>query len=82
MTELPQTKSKHLLVKNEFKKLENFDAAYLRSKNYFNSDSTQNYLVFQGVYKYFEDTADVAIKFYATLWKSKGLSDEKISCVT
>ena len=30
-------------------------ASYLRGKNYFDEDVTQNYLVFQGVYKHFED---------------------------
>ena len=50
--------SKHLLVKNELKKLEKFDAAYFRDKNYFEEDGTQNYLVFQPVYKYFENTGD------------------------
>ena len=34
------------------------------------------------MYKYFEDTADAVIKFYATSLKSKGLSNEKISSVT
>ena len=64
---------KHLLVENEFKKLEKFDAAYFRCKNYFEEDGTQNYLVFQPVYKYFEKTENKV-----TSWKSKGLSDEKI----
>ena len=78
-------KSKHLLVENELKKLEKFDAAYFRGKNYFDGiDSTQNYLVFQGVYKYFEDVdvSKTLIKFYANSWISKGLSNEKISSVT
>ena len=30
-------------------------ASYFRGKNYFDGDGAQNYLVFQGVYKYFED---------------------------
>ena len=56
-------------------------ASYFRGKNYFDEDGTQNYLVFQGVYKYFEnvDASKTIIKFYANSWKSKGLSDEKIS---
>ena len=66
-------KTKHLLVENEFKKLEKFDAAYFRGKNYFEEDGTQNYLVFQPVYKYLEKTENKV-----TSWKSKGLSDEKI----
>ena len=42
-------KTKHILVENELKKLEKFDAAYFRGKNYFEEDGTQNYLVFQPV---------------------------------
>ena len=45
-------KRKHLLVETELKKLNTFDAAYYRRKNYFEEDGTHNYLVFQGVYKY------------------------------
>ena len=62
-----------MLVENELKQLEKLDAAYFRGKNYFEEDGTQNYLVFQPVYKYFEKTEDKV-----SLWKSKGLSDEKI----
>ena len=68
---------KHLLVENELKDLEKIDAAYFRGKNYFEEDGTQNYLVFQAVYKYFERTGDKV-----SSWKSKGLSDEKIICNT
>ena len=46
-------KSKHLLIETEFKKLEKSDASYFRGKNYFDDDGTQNYLVFQPMYKYF-----------------------------
>ena len=78
-------KSKYLLVENELKTLKKSDAAYFRGNNFFDgSDATQNYLVFQGVYNYFQD-ADVSktpIKFSANPWISKGLSNEKISSVT
>ena len=67
-------KTKHLLFENEIKKLNNFDAAYFRVKNYFDDDGTQNYLVFQSVYKYFEINSSKI-----TSWESKGLSNEKIS---
>ena len=70
-------KTKHLLVESELKKLEKFDAAYFRGKNYFEEDGTQNYLVFQPVYKYFEKTGDKV-----SLWRSKELSDEKIILTT
>ena len=60
-----------MFVENELKKSEKFDAAYFRGKNYFEEDGTQNYLVFEPVYKYFEKTGDKV-----SSWKSKGLSDE------
>ena len=66
-------KKKHLLVETEFKKLEKFDAAYFRGKNYFDGDGTQNYLVFQPLYKYFERVGNAV-----SSWESKGLSSEKI----
>ena len=62
-----------MLVETELKKLENFDAVYSRDKNYFDDDGTQNLLVFQPVYKYFEKTGNTV-----STWKSKGLSDKKL----
>ena len=58
-------------------------ASYFGGKNYFDGDGTQNYLVFQGVYKYFEDidVSKTIIKFHANSWISKELSDEKISSI-
>ena len=68
---------KHLLVENELKKLENVNAAYFRDKNYFEEDGTKNYLVFQPMFKYFEETGSKV-----SSWKSKGLSNEKIISTT
>ena len=48
---LAQTKKKHLLVENEFKKLQAF---YFKGKSRFKEDFTQNYVVFQPVYRYLE----------------------------
>ena len=77
-------KSKYFLVENELNKLEKFDGAYYRGKNYFEDDGTQNYLVFQGACKYFEDVdvSKALIKFHANSWISKGLSNEKMCSVT
>ena len=47
-------KSKHLLVENELKKLKTFDSSYFIGKSYFEEDGTQNYLVFQPMYRYFK----------------------------
>ena len=53
-------KSKNFLVETELKKLENFDADYLRGKDRLE----ENYLVFKPMDKYFKKI------------ESKGLSDE------
>ena len=47
-----KNKTKYLLVKNELKKLQKFDTAYFRRKSHFEEDGTQNYLVFQLIYRY------------------------------
>ena len=39
-------KTKHLLVKNELKKLKTFDSIYYCGKRYFEDRGTHNYLVF------------------------------------
>ena len=66
-------KRKDLLLENEIKILEKFAAAYFRSKIYFDNDGTQNYLVFQPVYKYFELNSGKV-----SSWESKGLFNEKL----
>ena len=68
-------KTKHLLVENEFKKLKTFDLSYFRCKNHFEEDSTQNYLVFQAMYRYFKLIPN---KKYISELKPKGLSHESI----
>ena len=35
-------KTKHLIVENDFKKLETFDSIYFRGKSHFEDDGTQN----------------------------------------
>ena len=71
---MDSNKTKYLLVENELKKLKTFGLSFLRGKNYFvGDDGTQNYLVFQSMYKYFNkiDSND-----RISAWKSKGLWDE------
>ena len=68
-----------MLVETEFRKLEKFHAAYFRGTNYFDGDGAQNYLVFQPEYKYFEKYSVTGSGDYVTLWKSKGLSNEKVT---
>ena len=71
-------KTKHLLTENQLKKLEtfDFDSMYFRGKSYFEDDGTQNYLVFQTVYRYFKTVS--ANDSNTLSWKSKRLSDENI----
>ena len=40
ISDINTNKTKHLLVENELKKLEKFDAAYFRGKTYFEEDGT------------------------------------------
>ena len=54
-TELKKVDDKVSLNKT---KLDDIDSAYFRGKNYFTDDGSQNYLVFQCVYKYFKRVAD------------------------
>ena len=72
-------KCKHLLVKNEIKKLKALDLSYFWGKNYFEGDDgTQNSLVFQVKEKYFEDEYD-SRSYSIKTWKSKGLSSQSLS---
>ena len=70
---ITKNKSDHLLVQNKLNKLKNFDLSYFIGKNHFEEDCTQNYLVFQSMYKYFTIMTNTD---YISSWKSKGLSDE------
>ena len=71
--------TKHLLVENEFKKLQTFDSIYFRGKSLFEEDGTQNYLIFQQIYRYFIRIAGVATGIYIYFLKSAGLSDDNIT---
>ena len=74
-------KSKHLLVKNELKKLKKIDSSYFIAKSHFEEDGAQNYLVFQPMYRYFKMIAGVGNDRYIYYWKSEGLSDERINSI-
>ena len=71
--------SKRLLFENELKELKTFDSIYFRGKSHFEEDGTQNYLVFQPMRGYFKSAG--ANNHNTLSWKSKGLSDEKISSI-
>ena len=70
-------KAKDLLIENKLKKLKAFDSNYYHSKNYFDEDGIQNYLVFQSILKYFTVNSS-----WITKWESKGLSNESLEVVS
>ena len=72
---ITQNKSKHLLVKDELRKLKTSDFRYFIGKSHFEEDGTQNFLVFQSMYTYFKTITNAD---YISSWKSKGLSAEII----
>ena len=72
---ITQNKSKDLLVENELNKLKTFYFSYFIGKSHFGEDGTQNYLVFQTMYKYFKMITNTD---YISSWKSEGLSAESI----
>ena len=74
-------KPKHLLIEIELKKLITFELSYFIGKSYFEEDGTQNYLVFQPMYRYFKIIAGVGNGSYIYYWQSKGLSDERINSI-
>ena len=74
-----KNKSKHLLVENELKILEKFDAAYFRDKNYFyGNDGAQNSLVFQVGEKYFKNNSG-SNSSKIEIWKPKGLPSQSLN---
>ena len=72
---ITENKTENVLVKNELNKLKTFDSSYFIGKSHFEEDGTQNYLVFQPMYRYFKMITNTD---YISSWKSKGLSAESI----
>ena len=62
-------------------KLKTFDSGYFIGKSHFEEDGTQNYLVFQPMYRYFEWIAGAGNGNYIYYWQSKGLPDERINSI-
>ena len=77
---ITSNKSKHLLDANELKELKIFDSSNFIGKSHF-EDGTQNYLVFQPMYRHFKMIASVGNGSYIYYWKSKGLSDKIINSI-
>ena len=77
-----QNKTKHLLSENELNKLKTFDSDYFIGKSHFEEDGTQNYLVFQPIYRYFKVFSITQYLEYVSEWKSKGLSSESFKAIS
>ena len=56
--------------------------SYFIDKSHFEEDGTQNYLVFQPIYKYFKAFSITQYLEYVSEWKSKGLSNESIKAIS
>ena len=63
-----------MLIKNELR--------YFHSKNYFDEDGTQNYLVFIPISRYFKKRSLTNVIDYALSWQSTGLSGERIKAAS
>ena len=63
------------------KKLKTFDLSYFIGKSYLEEGGTQNYLVFQSMFRCFKWIAGVGSGSYICYWKSKELSNEKINSI-
>ena len=64
------------------KKLKTFDSSYFIGKSHFEEDGTQNYLVFQPMYRYFKIIAGVGNGSYIYYWQSKGLSGGRLNSIS
>ena len=62
------------------KKFKTFDSSYFRGKSHFENNGTQNFFVFQPIYRYFKTVS--ANNDNILSWKSKGLSDQSIKAPT
>ena len=80
--EITQNKTKHLLVEMELNKLITFGSSYFIGKSYFEEDVTQNYLVFQPIYRSFKTFSITKYLEYVSEWKSKGLSNECFKAIS
>ena len=68
--------AKIIEIENNIKNLQAFDSGYFRSKSHFEDDGTQNYLVFQPLFKYFKVNSITNVIDYVLSWQSKGFSSE------
>ena len=79
---ITQNKMKHLLVESELNNLKKFDSDYFNGNSHFEEDDTQNYSIFQPIYRYFNAFSITQYLEYVSEWKSKGLSNESIKAIS
>ena len=64
------------MIENEFKKLQTFDSRLFIGQTYFGNDGSQNFSIFQPIYKTL--TTLSGLPNTIAEWESKGLSNKKI----
>ena len=74
-SKIAENKTKNKSIENELKKLKTFDSSYFIGKSHFEEDGTQNYLVFQPLFRHFKLNASTG---HISSSKSNGLSAETI----
>ena len=70
------TKAELKIEQDGVTKLQAFDSSYFHGKSHFKYDGTQNYLVFQPMYRYFIKIGNTN---HISSWISKGFYDENIN---
>ena len=73
------TKAELKAEQDKITKIQASDSIFFQGKNHFEDDGSQNYLVFQPMYKYFLKVCDTD---RISEWKPKGLCDEIIKHTT
>ena len=74
---ITENKSKRLLIKDELNKRKTFDSSYFIGKGHFEENGTQNYLVFQLIFRYFKVNT-INVTGYVLSWQSKRLPAEGV----
>ena len=79
---ITQNKIKHLLVESGLNQLRTFDSGYFNGKSHFEEDGTQNYLIFQPIYRYFKAFSITQHLEYVSEWKSRELSNKSFKVIS
>ena len=77
-----QVLTKKLLKIKQSNYLLKVGSGYFIGKSHFEEDGTQNYLVFQPIYRYFKVFSITQYLEYVSEWKSKGLSNDIFKAIS